>query len=354
MPVKIQRISRPARDVRETSKVALASGGRIEPPPPGGDAASPQHVTWDISAGCLRPVYVEQSGFGHFEADRPGVRFDPSDRPDATMTEWALTGAAHRRPEVDPPKRGKRWQPHRVLSQKVPCRRCEVCLKHRATKWGLAAVREWKAAPRTWFGTLTLSAGTRFQLLAQTRKRLEGQGVNFDLLPGVERYRELCRTFGPAPRLYFQALRDGRKKLPPDESGDTRGFDPLVYRYLLTIEPHQDWMPHYHVLIHEVTDLCKVLKRPLKEMWRPHGFSKWKLVEDANQAFYAAKYLGKYSVARVRSSEYYGDVKEPSTISMIGNSVPVPIDPPKARELPLDPLGTPAGDADEQLPWFGD
>lgn len=240
---------------------------------------TPDHATWDVAAKCLRPVPITFDGKGHYQQ----------------------------------PSYGRHWgefQPNRTLSMQVTCRQCEACLQARVLYWRHRAIEEFKAAEslglRTWFGTLTFGPAERYAFQTRTRLRLDdawGRGPDRE---GPRWFREQHRETGPMVTRYLRALRKGRKR-----QGDER----LAFRYLLTVEPHKDWTPHYHVLVHEVHDLYPIRKERLQRFW-DHGFSSWKLVHDANGASYAAKYLSKYSVARVRASEFYGaTIEQRNTIS---------------------------------------
>jgi hypothetical protein len=226
---------------------------------------------WDIAAQCLRPVHVEQAGFGHhFGDDEMGFQTREG------------------------------WEQGRRLNMMVPCRQCSECLHMRKCWWGKRAIQEWEEAKaisaRTWFGTMTVSPENRYRLIAATRLRLEAHGQTLEELPPVERFREMSRDFGPLATKFFWRARRGLvgRKIPP-----------MKMRYFLTMEPHKDWVPHFHCLIHEATPLHPIRKAHLEHFW-PHGHAVWRLIHDESAAFYAAKYLGKYSVARVRASEYYG------------------------------------------------
>jgi hypothetical protein len=183
----------------------------------------------------------------------------------------------------------------------VACGHCPTCLRRRRVSFGRRAVNEFKVSPRTWFGTLTFSPEKRFRNLALTRARLDSWGTDLASLSPVDRYREQHRETGPLVSKFFRALRKGRKKLKIERQ---------YFRYLLTVEPHADWTPHYHVVLHEVSELAPVRKTALEALW-PHGHVHWRLVQDPEAAFYAAKYLGKFASARVRVSKRYGKTSEP-------------------------------------------
>lgn len=166
------------------------------------------------------------------------------------------------------------------------CRRCEHCLAHRRQLWTARAVDEVKAAPRTWFGTLTVSPENRFR-----------HEVAADLL------RPSAVSSADWPEFKFRCLADSVGKEV------TRMFKRLrkrgaKFRYLLVFEAHKDGWPHVHLLVHEVAE--PVRKATLDGQW-PLGFSKWKLVErEPAAAVYVCKYLAKDALTRVRASLRYG------------------------------------------------
>jgi hypothetical protein len=258
-------------DVRAASVIALQNGGIIVPHPTTPDA--PQRVEWDIAGFCRDPVPVLQRGAGHMIGDSDlGVAV----RPDT-------------------------WEPGRDLALMVPCRQCEPCLKVRAWRWGQAAVREFELAHRTWFGTITFRPEVRYRLVAATRDRLDRVGVRLELLPPAEQFRELTAEAGHLVTNYLKALRDGRASLK---------VKPARFRYLMTVEPHADWFPHFHVLLHEVDPLKPLRFAGLEPLW-PHGFTKFRLARSSNACHYVAKYLSKFSFARLRASLNYGGEASP-------------------------------------------
>jgi hypothetical protein len=265
-----------------------------------------RYVSWDISGRCTAPLNVEQEGIGHLQ-DTFSDGFP-------------------------------RWQPGRTLAMQVRCRRCAACLWARQCLWGKRAVAEWKASPRTWFGTLTFGPAERYKATCETRDRLDRQGVNLESLEPVERFRELHRELGPLVTLYLKRLRKGNRKLR---------LAPGVFRQLITVEPHKDWTPHYHLLVHEVSELSPIREKALSKQW-PHGVVHWRLVTDERAAFYAAKYLGKLSVARVRASANYGSVQQNKindlTSQVLTKTVKT-IDPPMSSYPSSIPPGMEDGEA---------
>ena len=268
-------IRRPAADVRAATAAALQRGAVIIAPRLYPDRAGTR-VEWDIAGRCQRPIEVVQEGEGHLQ-------------PSASRKELE-------------------WQPNRTLAMQVPCRQCTACLRNRQKTWANRAKREFKQADsrglRTWFGTLTFSPETRFKNLTRTRSRLDAAGENLEALEPKVRFREQHRETGALVSKFIRSLRKGRKKLRAER---------MFFRYLLTVEPHKDWVPHYHIMIHEVSDLYPIRKQALHDRWS-HGFSSWKLVTDDNAAAYAAKYLGKFSIARVRASKNYGVIDDDRTV----------------------------------------
>jgi lambda repressor-like predicted transcriptional regulator len=179
----------------------------------------------------------------------------------------------------------------------VQCRKCSWCLQNRGEDFGKRAVIEFERSSRTWLGTLTLHEQARYLFLAQTRARLDKRGVDLAKLTRQEQFVELHHEIGPRVTGYLHRVRKGLR---------TKGESPVRFRYLLSVEPHQDWIPHYHVLIHEVSPLTPLRKTRLKHHW-PHGFSHFKLVTHEAGCHYAAKYLGKFNGGRVRTSLNYGN-----------------------------------------------
>lgn len=220
---------------------------------------------WDISDGCLNPVFRELNTGSFREVKVGDIR----------------TNLAVANDRTD----------RRTLEMWVRCRRCANCLKLRSALWRHRARQEIAEAKRTWFGTITLGPSAHFAMASRARLRLRAQGVNFDKLDADEQFVERHRETGVELTKWLKRVRK--------QSGS-------ALRILLVCERHKSGLPHYHVLVHEVSDVsCP--KRILQGQWTL-GFTNWKLV-DKNQrrtAAYVAKYLAKEAIARVRASARYG------------------------------------------------
>lgn len=274
---RVLRIVQPAANVRALSARALEHGGTVVPHPIRG-LDGPQVIRWDIAGDCEAPQQVEIEGQGHFE----DLAFLKQGNPEPV------------------------WFPLRRLSMAVRCRQCEPCLRARRRLWMARAVNEFHLASRVWFGTLTFRPEVRYRLLLQARQRLAWGGLPpepgrkpmlvLEQMKPREQFAELHREAGKLVTNYMKAIRKGRAR---------KGYPATRFRYLLVVEPHQDWFPHYHALFYEVSELMPLRKSSLEDLWE-HGFTKWKLARDPRACSYAAKYLGKFAMARVRASVNFG------------------------------------------------
>ncbi len=266
------RVRRPAADVEAT----LRAGARNKGSKPSLDqAAEPQIASVRYSGGCTGPFHIEQIGVRHVVGEES--------------------------------KLGLGMEPARTLQTAVQCRKCSWCLQNRGDDFGKRAVIEYERSSRTWLGTLTLHEEARFLFLAQTRTRLNKFGVDLAKLKKQEQFVELHHEIGPSVTAYLHRVRKGLR---------TRGESSVKFRYLLAAEPHLDWIPHYHVLIHEVSPLTPLRKTRLKHHWT-HGFTSFKLVTHEAGCHYAAKYLGKFNGGRVRTSLNYGNNVDPKSAQEI-------------------------------------
>lgn len=218
---------------------------------------------------------------------------------------WNIAGDCHR-PFVTtmwgraPADRGEKYIVVRPFKENTPavleietrCRKCSACLWARQRRWYGAAMQELALAPRTWFGTLTLSPDNQFkyQLLAQ--KRCLKRSVDYHTLSASEQYVERHNAIGQEITRYLKRVRKN--------SG-------AKLRYLLVAERHKSGEPHYHMLLHEVNHGGKVLHRHLSKAWTL-GFENWRLSDPLKprSAAYLCKYLAKSAEARVRASQRYG------------------------------------------------
>ena len=165
--------------------------------------------------GCLRRLHVAG----------PGLPLGPSRR-------------ASRRVRVT------RANPPAFVDMHVACRKCENCLNRRAAHWRLRASAETRAAPRTWFVTLTYRPDLLFRNLTRTRVRLAKARVEWETLSEHERFIEQEKECFSDVQRWFKRLRKNHG---------------APFRYLAVTERHKSGAPHFHVLLHE-----QDLNRPLR------------------------------------------------------------------------------------------
>lgn len=260
-------VRRSAADVRAASAVALQRGGVIVPHPFHPDAR--QHIAESLKGWCERPLALRQEGDGHFQ--------------------------------FAPDYKGRVYQPGRTLEQFVACRKCQGCRRWKRAMWSGRAALEFAQSHRTWLGTLTFAPDERYRVITTVRQRMSAEGGDFDALGPNDQFRELVGELWPYMRNFIKRLRRG-----------TAGQVALEFRYLVAVEPHKDGFPHFHVLLHEQQLHPGIGRRQLEAEWRDAqtgvklGHAKFKLVHDVAGARYAAKYLGKYEVDRVKASQHYG------------------------------------------------
>lgn len=175
----------------------------------------------------------------------------------------------------------------------VRCRKCRACLRTRALLWAHKAQEEIREWPRTWFATYT---GTpqqhwEWEMRASTQRR--DSGHEFIAQDDDAKFFGICSAAGPDLTRYVKRVRKATGA-------------PL--RYFIVAERHASGLPHWHALIHEVDSSKPIRKAVLKEQW-PHGFSRFKLVENPGAAWYLCKYLSKDIGTRVRASLRYGFIR---------------------------------------------
>lgn len=202
------------------------------------------------------------------------------------------------------------------------CRKCDTCRKERQVKWAMRARAEYAAAARTWFGTLTVDPEHHMRALSHCRVKEARSGVDYDALALNEQFRLLAAVHLKECSNYLKRIRKN--------SGS-------AVRFLLVAERHKSGQPHFHMLLHEVSELQPVRKALLDKEW-PLGFTHWRLVHDEKAAGYVCKYLGKNTAARVRASLSYGETtsydiaRNQIRASVLGETTP--------SKVPLASIGT--------------
>lgn len=234
------------------ARTALDKGGRI---------TRLGTIEWNVAGRCENPVFRTIRGL---QAD--------------------LWGRAVRRSNHDTA---------RYLDMWVPCRRCSPCLAKKAAHWRHRAEAEIAltamVGSRTWFVTLTFNPHHRALIYMRAQSRLTDQGW-----ASLSREQQGSRLVNAASKYLTDYLKRVRS-----QSG-------AALRYLAVWELHKDGTPHAHLLIHEGAPDKPVRHAVLSRQWW-HGFSNAKLVEaDERAAHYAAKYLAKSPLTRVRASVGYG------------------------------------------------
>jgi hypothetical protein len=247
---------------RRLSDVRKLIGDAI---PRGAQRLSAMRFRWDISANCSSPY--SRTLFAR-----------PHEQPKGQRPVWATVkpGASH----------------SLELELMTRCRNCDNCRRVRASEWRYRCLTEVRSSDRTWFGTLTLSEANQFRFLTMARMRCSTQGVDFDMQSFGEQLKLRHREIAPEITRMLKRIRKGCQ-------------GPV--RYIVILEAHKSGVPHYHLLIHEKSDLTKVRKSVLDANW-PLGFCQWRLVDKdrPQSAVYITKYLSKSLAARVRASQGYG------------------------------------------------
>lgn len=247
-------------------------------------------VTLDLSGRCQAPVLVER-------AIRP-YRWQG----------MKLTPVVPGDPYAPPPA---------FVDSEVRCRKCDACLAQRAREWTARAMLEVAAAPRTWFGTLTLNPTEQFKAL--TRARLQARDSvagDYDAMSLGEQFVRRVDALGVDLQRYIKRVRK--------QSGA-----PL--RYLLVAERHQSGDPHFHMLVHECSLEHPVTKRVLDGQWIM-GFSQWRLAEPG-AARYVCKYLAKTLAARVRASQGYGSAQREQRSQTLASETMREINDPPVNKI---------------------
>lgn len=266
----------PARPLHQMAVARMAADalGR------GATVKSPGILEWNVAGRCERPVSREVRG-------APQERLAKKRRVDNRSKErYATVSARH-----------QTWAkimdgPHVRIDLTVKCRKCPTCLRQRALEWAHRASSEIRASGgRTWFGTLTIRPEQHVEFLNLARVREGKQFLDLEELPADEQYRLVEAVIYREVQLMLKRLRKAGHK----------------FRFIGVCESaadHQSGLPHYHMLVHEIGNPIKY--RDLATTW-PHGFTKWKLVDDGKRAaWYVCKYLTKDARIRIRASIRYG------------------------------------------------
>lgn len=237
------------------ARTALAAGATVN---------GVSTVTWDIRGCCTQAVRFETS------ARNPG----PS---------------GYERPMLR-------------IEMHVPCRKCPACLWLRGRTWTERSTIECETWLRTWGGTLTLRPDERYLVDCAVYHKQEELKRPTDRITSVEMFALRHAEIGKYITLYLKRVR--------------KAFGGKL-RYLMVAEPHKNWFPHYHFLMHqcgyEPLAYDHLAGEKLPNGWRKQrwtwGFSKYNLIDvnDPLAVGYAAKYLAKSCRARVRASTAYGN-----------------------------------------------
>lgn len=237
----------------------------------GARRTSLSHARWDISGRC-------RNGYEREIFSRP---------PPPGSDPWRPEGRFHLF------NGGKMTMSITLIT---PCRKCDMCRKARSFLWQVRTIQELKAAPRTWFGTLTMSPVAQFRMLSQARHEAHTRAIKWEELSYDERFRRVANTSLKEVTKYIKRVRKN--------SG-------VPLRYICVTEQHKTGLPHFHLLIHEV-ELRPVTHKILSQAW-VLGFEKWRLVdlsiEPKRSARYICKYLTKDALTRIRASQHYGQTE---------------------------------------------
>lgn len=282
--------------VVELARDALSRGGKLASV--GRRSSDPTVIEWKVSGRCEQPVSVWLHGTLAKDREK-GVEYAGlRDIPDPVAIDMA-----------------------------APCRRCEPCLKVRGSQWRQRAMIETLQSPRTWRVTLTFSAEEHWRITCEAREahRKAGKG---DFPTGGDKL--LLARHGIAGKLvtrFLKRLRVGGYYRAWDSRLRTMvdvRQEPTRFRYVVVLERHDGKRrkgrtgfvgqalppdsPHYHLLIHELPGQPPLREAFIRQEWAEHhGWLKAKLVDEpAKAAGYAAKYISKEALARVRASVGYG------------------------------------------------
>lgn len=253
-------------DVYRLAAKALASGAT---------RVSQSVIDWNVSGPCTNPWTTTYWG-------RPS-------RDDLSKKVVIKRGSAHTL----------------FIDMHTACHKCEKCLEARARLWTARATQEITDSVRTWYGTLTLSPDVHHTALLRARAREWAQGVDYETLPQSERWALLVAQIQLEHTKYLKRIRsETLQKCGLRDVPSVRAF-----RYLLVTERHASGVPHFHMLVHEVSPDIPVRKRTLDWQYRLGLVRQWRLVDDTYPAGYVSKYLSKDALSRVRASLGYGNAR---------------------------------------------
>lgn len=250
----------------------------------GGRQVTPFEVEWDVAGRCLLPVRFDLFARKSQAARKTdwGTRMKSFDNIEDTLHSDILSDK-----KVSATFGEDKHGPY-VVHMTVKCRKCDICLAERRKLWARRALSEVAMSGRTWFGTLTLSPEWHVRFGAQAAVRTKRRtGEELEALPLGEQLASRNVIIGAEIAKMFKRLR---------KSG-------YQFRYFLVMEAHESGLPHYHLLIHELSR--EIPKRVLDAAWS-FGFTKYRLMTSAKEIYYVTKYLGKSNWARVRASIGYG------------------------------------------------
>lgn len=157
----------------------------------------------------------------------------------------------------------------------VRCRKCDKCRAAKARHWAARISSEARLWPRSWFVTMTFSI--------EEHIRYEYAGID----PGKA-----------ATDMFKRMRKHG-----------------LNFRYVLVTEKHKSGLPHWHAILHEMTEgtftsrsLSGNQKEGIPSRWWPHGHLHCRLLPPNNHkvAWYVCKYVSKDAENRIRASLSYG------------------------------------------------
>jgi hypothetical protein len=226
----------------------------------GGVQRSLTTVTWDVAGRCQRPVYREMS-------------FRPRPVGMAPTEESVTSSSFGQGMEFD-----------------VPCRSCEHCLKARAANWRFKCQNELREATRSWFITLTFRPELQYRAKCGVHLRLLERSTTWEETSEDEKFRLTAGELGKEITRYLKRLRKAGARV----------------RYCLVAEAHKSGLPHFHMLLHEVSEENPVRHKLLVDKWGC-GFMNAKLTSnEPHVAYYVTKYLTKSARARIRASAEYG------------------------------------------------